>query len=147
MNPSPQRIIISDQLISVFFLITIISLIGVILHFTNASASPSSSSNSTDSFWTNATWMPTPRSESAVALLENKIYVAGGESEAIKKTNVVEVYDLKTKKWSTAAPLPIAMNHVGIASHSGKLYAAGGTHDNGYSNRLFIYDPKTNKWS
>lgn len=148
MNLSFEKIVISDRLISAFFLFTIVSLIGVMLLFTNVLASPSSSSsNSTDSFWTNISWMPTPRSESAVAFLENKIYVAGGESDAIKKTNVVEVYDLKTKMWSTVAPLPIAMNHVGMSSYDGKLYAVGGTHDNGYSNKLFIYDPKADKWS
>jgi N-acetylneuraminic acid mutarotase len=49
--------------------------------------------------------------------------------------------------WSVVAPLPIAMNHVGMSSYDGKLYAVGGTHDNGYSNKLFIYDPKADKWS
>jgi len=123
-------------------------MIGAILFLTNAVASSdSSSSNSTDSFWTNTSWMPTPRSEEGVAMLGDKIYVAGGESEAIKKTNVVEVYDLKTKMWHTVAPLPIAMNHVGMSSYDGKLYAVGGTHDNGYSNKLFIYDPIDDKWS
>ena len=138
----------SNRLKPVFFISSIVSLFCIMLLFANVLASPShSSSNSIDSFWTNISWMPTPRSESAVAFLEDKIYVAGGESESIKKTNVVEVYDLRTKMWSTVAPLPIAMNHVGMSSYDGKLYAAGGTHDNGYSNKLFIYDPKVDKWS
>ena len=123
-------------------------MIGAILFLTNAVASSDYSlSNSTNSFWTNTSWMPSPRSEAGVAMLEDKIYVAGGESKAIKKTNVVEVYDLKTKMWQTVAPLPIAMNHVGMSSYDGKLYAVGGTLDNGYSNKLFIYDPKDDKWS
>ena len=40
----------------------------------------------------------------------------------------------------------MAMNHVGMSSYDGKLYAAGGTHDNGYSNKLYIYDPKADTW-
>jgi N-acetylneuraminic acid mutarotase len=124
------------------------SLIGATLFLTNVIASPDpSSSNSTGLFWTNTSWMPTPRSESGVALLEDKIYVAGGESHSIKKTDVVEAYDIKTKVWSTVASLPIALNHVGMSSYDGKLYAVGGTHDNGYSNKLFIYDPRTDGWS
>lgn len=91
--------------------------------------------------------MPTPRSESGIAVLEDKIYVVGGESPKIKKTNVVEVFDLKTNKWSTVAPLPIGLNHVGMASYNGKLYAAGGTHENGYSDKLYIYDPSVDKWN
>lgn len=44
------------------------------------------------------------------------------------------------------APLPIGMNHVGVTSYNGKIYAVGGTHENGYSNKLFIYDPIEDKW-
>lgn len=100
----------------------------------------------TNSYWTNASKIPTPRSESGVAMLGDKIYVVGGESYKIKKTNNTEVYDISTKRWSTAAPFPISANHIGLASFDGKLYAVGGTHANGYSNKLFIYDPTLNKW-
>jgi N-acetylneuraminic acid mutarotase len=148
MSSDDPNIEFSYRFAAVLILFSLISLIGATLFLTNPIASADSShSNSTEPFWTNSSWMPTPRSESGVAMLEDKIYVAGGESDAIKKTNVIEVYDLKTKMWSTVASLPIAMNHVGMSSYDGKLYAVGGTHDNGYSNKLFIYDPKAGKWS
>jgi N-acetylneuraminic acid mutarotase len=98
------------------------------------------------SFWTNGSKMPTPRAESGIAILGDMIYVVGGEESKIKKSNVVEVYDLKSDTWSTAAPLPVGMNHVGVSSYNDKIYAVGGTHDNGYSNKLFIYDPIEDKW-
>ena len=101
MNLASGKMIFPSRLTSILTLFAIINLIGALLFLNNALASPiTSSSNTTDSFWTNVSSMPTPRSESGVAILEDKIYVAGGESQAIKKTNVVEVYDLRTKKWS-----------------------------------------------
>lgn len=110
------------------------------------SASSSSSTPLIDLPWTNASKMPTPRSESGVAILGDKIYVIGGESLKIKKTDIVEVFDIKTNKWSSAAPLPIPMNHVAVSPYDGRLYAVGGTHENGYSDKLFIYDPKADEW-
>jgi N-acetylneuraminic acid mutarotase len=80
-------------------------------------------------------------------MLGDRIYVIGGESLKIKKTNVVEVFDVKTNEWSTAAPLPIPMNHVAVSSYEGKLYAVGGTHESGYSDKLFIYDPAVDRWT
>ena len=71
-----------------------------------------------DSYWTNASSMPAPRSESGIAILKDKIYVAGGESQKIKKTNVVEVFDLKTKKRrftnfsDIMLHLPSQINHI-----------------------------------
>jgi len=98
------------------------------------------------SYWTNGSKMPTPRAEVGVALLDAKIYVIGGEESIIKKSNIVEVYDMQSDKWSRVAPLPIGMNHVGVSTFNGKIYAVGGTHENGYSNKLFIYNPADDTW-
>lgn len=126
-------------------LILIMFLCGFIITAYSTNASTPTSERS-EPFWTNGSKMPTPRSEFGVAVLGDKIYTAGGESLKIKKTNIVEVYNLKSNNWSTAAPLPIPLNHVGMASYNGKLYAVGGTHQYGYSNKLFIYDPSLNQW-
>ncbi len=111
-------------------------------YMTNASQDPALM----DNYWTNGSKMPTPRSESGVAILEDKIYVVGGEESKIKKSNIVQVYDIKSDKWSSVTSLPIGMNHVGVSSYDGKIYAVGGTHENGYSDKLFIYDPTEDKW-
>jgi N-acetylneuraminic acid mutarotase len=140
MKSISAKIVLSSRTFIILILIVSLNSIIAILHLTTISASTS------ESFWTNASKLPTPRSETGTAILEDKIYVAGGESLKVKKTNIMEVYDLKSNKWSTAAPLPVPMNHVGMSSYNGKLYAVGGTHVNGYSNKLFIYDPSVNKW-
>jgi N-acetylneuraminic acid mutarotase len=90
--------------------------------------------------------MPTPRSEIGVAFLEGRIYVIGGQDKHVKKTDIVESYDLKSKFWNTTAPLPKALDHFGAATNDGKMYVVGGSYANGVSNSLLIYDPLVGKW-
>ena len=100
-----------------------------------------------DSFWKTGARMPTPRSETASALLGDKIYIMGGLDETDKPLDTVEVYDVKSDKWSTAAPLPIPLDHSGADVLDQKIYLAGGKGiDSKTSGRLFIYDPITDKW-
>jgi N-acetylneuraminic acid mutarotase len=96
--------------------------------------------------------MPTPRSEVAGVILDGKVYVIGGfvmPNNVIipRKSDIVEVYDIKNKTWSSAASLPRKMDHVGAAVYNGKLYVVGGTSDYIRSNKLFIYDPVSDKWT
>ncbi len=101
------------------------------------------------SFWTKGANMLTPRSEVAGAALGEKIYIIGGFRNigTLVNTNIVEVYGTQKNIWSTAPPLPVALNHVGAASYSNKLYVIGGYLDKEIpSNKLFIFDPTINKW-
>jgi N-acetylneuraminic acid mutarotase len=82
----------------------------------------------------------------AAAVLDDKIYVVGGQGSKVKKDKIMEVYDIKSDKWSKGTPLPEPLDHLGIASYDGKLYVVGGTHKYGYSNKLLIYDPSIDKW-
>lgn len=101
----------------------------------------------TETHWTNGSKMITARSAIAASILEDKIYVVGGQGSKIKKADIVEIYDIKTNKWSTGTPLPEPLDHLGMTSYDGKLYVVGGAHKHGYSNKLLIYDPITNKWT
>jgi N-acetylneuraminic acid mutarotase len=109
------------------------------------SASPES--DQSGPFWTNGSKMPTPRSAFGAAILDDKIYAAGGQGSKIKKADIVEIYDIKSNKWITGIPLPEPLDHIGMASYNGKLYVVGGTHKYGYSNKLLVYDPLTNNWT
>lgn len=127
--------IILPVALAVFFWITPVA------HATDVSVDVSQINN-----WTNGTKMPTPRAEVGVTLVDGKIYTVGGEESKIKKSKIVEAYDIESGEWSRVASLPIGMNHVGVSSYNGKIYAVGGTHENGYSDKLFIYDPSDDKW-
>jgi N-acetylneuraminic acid mutarotase len=91
--------------------------------------------------------MPTPRSATAAAILDDKIYVAGGQGWKVKKDKIVEVYDINSNEWTKGTSLPEPLDHLGMASYDGKLYVVGGKHKYGYSNKLIIYDPSTNTWT
>lgn len=92
--------------------------------------------------WRTLAPMPSARQEVATAVLNGKIYVIGGFTSAGASTNTVEVYDLQTNIWTSAASIPILNNHGTAAVAAGKLYAFGGV-----SNRVFVYNPQNNSWS
>lgn len=124
----------------------------LILPLVKASPLSSSSSSVIDSFWTTGTPMPTSKSEIAGAALGGKIYIVGGFDETGSSSTSIEVYDPGTDEWyteGTVAPLPQPLDHAAAASFNVKLYVVGG----GYlslgdpSNKLFIYDPDSNKWT
>ncbi len=101
----------------------------------------------TESFWTAAASMPTPRTEITAAVLGNNIYVIGGFDESDQVTDIVEVYSIANNSWTKAAPLPEPLHHTAAASYNGKIYVVGGYISPwSPSNKLFIYDPVQNKW-
>jgi N-acetylneuraminic acid mutarotase len=101
----------------------------------------------TESFWTTAAPLPTPRTEVATTILENKIYVIGGFDEFGQVTDTVEVYSVANDSWTEAAPLPEPLHHTAAASYEGKIYVVGGYTSPWHpSNKLFIYDSVQNKW-
>ncbi|MDH5741214.1 MAG: kelch motif-containing protein, partial [Nitrospira sp.] len=71
--------------------------------------------------WRTAAPAPTKRTEVAAATLDGKIYVVGGfENPSLGNmmnfaiTPSVEVYDPATDRWTSKAPLPVGLHHVGI---------------------------------
>lgn len=65
----------------------------------------------------------TPEMESAYTVVGDKIYIIAGCGETGKRNkSSVEVYDTKTDTWTTAAPLPVNLNHAAAAALDGKIY-------------------------
>ena len=55
-----------------------------------------------------------------------------------------------TDKWSAAAPLPVARDHLAAVALDGKIHVIGGRKNNNTTdNTAFhdVYDPKTNAWT
>ena len=92
--------------------------------------------------------MPTARENSRMAVLDDKLYVAGGESEDNGTTsNLVERYDLATKSWEAVAPMAAARYFHATAVLDGKLYAVGGDNDDDhYLSSVERYDPAVGAW-
>src|SRR5213080_4006295 len=96
-----------------------------------AVAQSASSTQTQYGTWTSGASSPTPKMESAYTALGDKIYIIAGYGETGKRNkNSVEVYDTKTDAWTTAAPVPVNLNHAAAASHNGRIYLVGGFLDN-----------------
>ena len=98
--------------------------------------------------WTPRAPMPTARSAMAHAVIDGKIYVAGGRPP---RGHDFAVYDPKTDTWTALPDLPTARNHMAAAAIGGRLYVAGGRFGPGFRSEitaaLEIYDPAAKRWS
>jgi N-acetylneuraminic acid mutarotase len=109
--------------------------------------------------WRIAAPAPTKRTEVAVAMVRDKIYAVGG-FEPIGFSNLtdlaitasVEEYDPSTDRWTTKAPMPVGLHHVGIGMTEGKMYVIGGYMQSGLDRwqpvaTVYAYDPATDSWA
>ena len=117
----------------------------------NTSSSPFNAIEPSNS-WTRGADMLTPRTESCAALLNEKIYMIGGLNNEGKASYKVEYYDPKTDSWNASLPLPRPLDHAAVAAYNGSLYVVGGYRSSNVpatvpSDKLFIYNSLTNKWT
>mgnify|MGYP001562875635 CR=1 FL=1 len=104
--------------------------------------------------WSTKSPMPTARSFGASAVINNKLYVVGGQGTcapcALQEnlTPVLEVYDPVTNIWTSKAPMPGTRSFVYAAAVNGELYVVG-TNDTpgGFVASLDVYNPESNSWS
>jgi hypothetical protein len=98
--------------------------------------------------WAARAPMPTPRGGGGKAVVDGKIYVAGGRPPG---GSAFEVYDPATDRWEKLPDLPTQRNHLAMVAISGKIIVAGGRTGPGAMaervDTLEIYDPKTRRWS
>jgi N-acetylneuraminic acid mutarotase len=98
--------------------------------------------------WARRAPMPTARSGGGKAVIDGKIYVAGGRPPG---GSAFEVYDPATDKWEKLPGLPTQRNHLAMVAIGGKIYVAGGRTGPGAMaprvDALEIYDPKTRQWT
>lgn len=109
--------------------------------------------------WRTASPAPTKRTEVAAAALNDKIYVVGGFEEPgfgnilnFAITPSLQEYDPSTDRWSSRAPMPVGLHHVGIGVSGGKLYVIGGYKQSGLTvwhpvATVYAYDPATDTWA
>jgi N-acetylneuraminic acid mutarotase len=81
--------------------------------------------------WSSLKPMPTARSGSAVALLDGKIFVFGGERLG-GTFHQAEAYDPITDVWAELAPMPMSVHGTGAVTIGETIYIpAGGTLNGG----------------
>src|SRR4029079_2834054 len=64
-----------------------------------------------------------------------------------RATAAVHVYDLATRTWSNAAPLPAARGGHAAVVLDGKIHVVGGGNDVSTLDLHSVYDPATNRWT
>ena len=98
--------------------------------------------------WEGRAPMPTARSEISAALLDGRIYVAGGILPG-RAMAAFEVYDPALDSWRALAPLPVARHHAPLAAAAGRVWLAGGYAGSfrDFLSDLWSYDPATGAWS
>lgn len=94
--------------------------------------------------------VPTPVTWGTCAVVNNTIYVIGGDSYGSSDgpTNVTQAYDPLADTWQTKSPLPIAL--YGATREDpvidGKIYVSHGLSNQGFEATTFVYDPSVDTW-
>ena len=117
--------------------------------------------------WSEMAPIPTPVDGYASAVIDNKIYIIGGGTATgmlENATNIVQIFDPETNKWTNGTSMPTGVYKAGACSTSGlfapkRIYVVGGNlyYNTGGilepyafwsgSNLNQVYDPNTGDWS
>jgi len=84
------------------------------------------------------------------AVLNEEIYVVGGDTGGEGDLNTLYRYNPVSNEWTSLAPMPLGKRWaLGAAAINGKVYAVGGYSlaTSSYLNRLEVYDPASNSWT
>ncbi|MFN0086763.1 MAG: kelch repeat-containing protein [Blastocatellia bacterium] len=80
-----------------------------------------------------------------VAVINDKIYVAGGNGPNMNQTEL-EAYDPAMNSWTQLASMSVPRNHTAGGAINGKFYVVGGRPGTTAASALEVYDPLTNGW-
>ncbi|WP_312147507.1 kelch repeat-containing protein [Brevundimonas sp.] len=108
--------------------------------------------------WDTAQPAPMARNSAAGAILDGKLFIAGGRTVEGGGTGRLDRYDPTTDRWDTLAPIPVSPatgKQVGgglaMAEADGRLIAFGGEWFEGRGGGVFAetwtYDPSRDVWS
>jgi N-acetylneuraminic acid mutarotase len=103
--------------------------------------------------WSMGHAMPLARAVHAVAELNGNIWVLGGYPPGRLPSNLVQIHDPATSRWSLGPRLPQPIHHVMAAVVDGKLYVMGGEIDGASTGRpeipvahTWVHDPAVGGW-
>ncbi|MBS1828677.1 MAG: kelch-like protein [Acidobacteria bacterium] len=98
--------------------------------------------------WVEKARLPLARGGGAAAVVDGKIYVAGGRPP---RGADFAVYDPVADQWTVLPDIPTQRNHLAAVAVNGKVYVIGGRFQAGFTSPqtdvVEIYDPSTGKWS
>jgi hypothetical protein len=106
--------------------------------------------------WTTKALMPTAASDYVSAVVDNKLFVIGGQSET-PHSNLNQIYNPITDRWSTGTPSPSGIRYGACAAGATigvnapkRIYVLGETlhlWEGEPPNSVRIYDPQSDVWT
>jgi len=104
--------------------------------------------------WRLGVAMPLARSEHAIAELNGRMWVMGGYPPGRLPSDLVQIYDPATYRWSLGPRLPHPMHHMMAAAVDGRLYVIGGELQGASSGQpevfvdtVWVHDPAVGGWA
>ena len=91
--------------------------------------------------WESAARLDVPRAGLAVAVLDGRLYAAGGAGLTSPRAEF-EVFDPGLNRWMAETSLPRGLERFGMAAVNGRIYAAGG-----YAPGELGVEPTASMWS
>jgi len=76
--------------------------------------------------WTQMPDAPVARAAAGAAVIDHRLYVAGGRNDSTTTLSSLAVFDFDSGQWSLGPPLLHAREHVAAAAAGGVLYLLGG---------------------
>ena len=100
---------------------------------------------SSTGLWSEATLMSDKRSHFGSVVVEDKIYLCGGD-DGESTLNILEVFETKAQTFRTLTPMKHPRENCGVAELNGFLYVAGGGDSNNEFDVVEKYSIETNEW-
>lgn len=86
---------------------------------------PSAAQSASQGRWESTARLDAPRAGLAVAVLDGRLYAAGGSGLTEPRVEF-EAYDAELERWMPERPLVLGLERFGMAAINGRIYAAGG---------------------
>ena len=98
--------------------------------------------------------MHTERHHFGIAVVDGKLYAAGGRKLGDTSLDAFEEFDPEKNRWRRLPPVPVGTGSPGVTALDGKVVVTGGGdeivepgEDGFILKTAYAYDPKTNRWS
>ena len=110
--------------------------------------SPLPSSHPVADGWREGPDAPFSRLEMATAVLDGRIWMAGGLEADGAVTDALSVFDPATGEWTDGPRLPAPIHHAALASDGDRLFLIGGylASTNAPTDEVHVLDPATGTW-
>lgn len=97
--------------------------------------------------WTIARPCPQARNSATGAVIEGRLYLAGGRRVGEGNSARLDRYDPASDTWETLRPMPRAAGGLAGAAADGRLYVFGGEGGPGVIADCWSYDPQSDQWT